>query len=78
MNSGFRAQPLETPEVGRARHGLNMARREEFEQAHPEVSINLRRVDGRLVFEVSEPGKAAVAWDDANAMLDDLEKRYPA
>jgi hypothetical protein len=53
-----------------------MARRERFEAAHPEVSINLRRVEGRLVFEVSEPGKAAAAWDDPAAMMDELELRY--
>ena len=31
----------------------------------------------RLVFEVSEPDRAAWATCDADAMMDDLEARYP-
>jgi hypothetical protein len=52
-------------------------RREEFARHHPEIPITARREGTRLVFEVSEPGKAAEPYADPDAMMDDLEARYP-
>ena len=77
-NSGFSPAPLpsrhddHTPRTPSA-----AARREAFARKHPEVPITARREGGRVVFEVSEPGRAAAAYDDATAMMDNLEARYP-
>jgi hypothetical protein len=76
VNSGYRAD-LQPPDVARAdRMSSVLARRERFEQLHPDVMITTRMEGASLVFEVAEPGKATVAWGEAAAMLDDLEKRY--
>lgn len=70
--------PLETPEVSRARHTMSALEcRERFALSHPEIPIRTRREGGRLRFEVSAPDSAAVAYEDADAMMDDLEARYP-
>jgi hypothetical protein len=70
--------PLETPEVSRARRTMSvLERRERFERRHPEIPITIRREGGRLLFEVSAPNSVAVAYEDADAMMDDLEARYP-
>jgi hypothetical protein len=53
------------------------ARRSAFNSRHPEIAITARREGGRVVFEVSEPGRPAAAYDDADAMMNDLESRYP-
>jgi hypothetical protein len=52
-------------------------RRERFADRHPEIPITTRREGVGLVFEVTEPGKAAAVYHDADAMMDDLEARYP-
>jgi hypothetical protein len=52
--------------------------RERFACEYPEVLIKPQREAGRLPFEVSALGFAAVGYDDALTMLDDLCKRYPA
>jgi hypothetical protein len=74
---GFAWRPLHTPEVDRARRATALQRRERFERKHPEIPITTRREHGRLLFEVSAPDSAAVACEDADAMMDDLEARYP-
>jgi hypothetical protein len=53
------------------------ARRERFARLHPEIPITTRRDDAGLVFDVTEPGRETRACRDANAMMDDLEARYP-
>jgi hypothetical protein len=77
-NSGTgKVEPLPTPEVARARRRLALDRRERFTVKHPEIDIRAKReTGGRLAFYVTEPG-LEVAWLDATAMMDDLEKRYP-
>jgi hypothetical protein len=74
---GFGWRPLHTPEVDRARRVTALERRERFAARHPEITIATRRDGGRLLFEVSEPSRPARAIHDANAMMDDLEDRYP-
>ncbi|MGH3250794.1 MAG: hypothetical protein ACRDOI_31950 [Trebonia sp.] len=54
-----------------------LERRERFARKHPEVKITGRFEAGRRLFEVSEPGRPAAAYEDAGTMMDDLEKRYP-
>ncbi len=76
--SGFGLGPLDTPEVARARRLSALERRERFEREHPEVRFSARREGARLVIEVSEPGRPTAAYDDASAMMDDLEARYTA
>lgn len=52
--------------------------RERLAREHPEVLISARRAeDGSLLFEVSEPGRAAMAYDNPVTMLDALAERYP-
>lgn len=53
------------------------ARRNRFARRHPEVPISVRREGTRLVFDVAEPGGETRAYHDADAMMDDLEARYP-
>jgi hypothetical protein len=74
---GFAWRPLHTPEVDRARRVTALERRERFAARHPEITISTRRDGRRLLFEVSEPTRPAWATHDADAMLDDLEDRYP-
>jgi hypothetical protein len=81
-NAGFSpiprwGSPLLTPEVARARSTLAAERRNRFAQKHPDIKFSQRRDGTRLLFEVSEPNRAAWATYDADAMMDDLEKRYP-
>jgi hypothetical protein len=52
-------------------------RRERFAREHPEIQLTTRRDGSRLLFEVSEPDRAAAAYDDADTMMNDLEARYP-
>ena len=79
---------MDAPEVDRAGRASALHRREQFERRHPEIKITTRREGSRLLFEVSEPGPEgsdgepvpgdpARAYDDANVMMDDLERRYP-
>ena len=51
-------------------------RRERFTRDHPEIPLSSHRVDGQLVFRVTEPDGAR-EYDNAAAMMDDLEARYP-
>jgi hypothetical protein len=78
-NSGFGGMwPLPARGDDRAPQTPSAAgRRDKFARKHPEISITTRREGGRLLFEVNEPGSAAVAYEDANAMMNDLEARYP-
>jgi hypothetical protein len=78
-NSGFSAiSPLPSRRDDRApRTPSAAARRERLETRHPEVLITTRREGTRLIFDVSEPGRSARAYDDADAMMNDLEARYP-
>jgi hypothetical protein len=78
-NSGFSAiPPLPSRREDRApRTPSAAARRDRFSRRHPEVLITTRRVGARLVFDVSEPDKAATAYEDADAMMNDLEDKYP-
>jgi hypothetical protein len=77
-NSGPGGPPLPRRADDRAPRTPSAAgRREEFARRHPEVPITVRREGTRLVFEASEPGKAAQAYRDPDAMMDDLEARYP-
>jgi hypothetical protein len=78
-NAGFRAGP---PLPARRDDAVERtpsaaARRDNFTARHPEIPITTRRESGRIIFEVSEPGRAAAAYDDACTMMDDLEARYP-
>lgn len=84
---GFAWRSLPSEE-DRARRATALERREKFERRHPEIKIATRRDGGRLLFEVSEPvpegpdgepvpGDPARAYDNATAMMDDLERRYP-
>ncbi len=76
------------PEADRSTRTSALQRREQFERKHPEIKITTRREGSRLVFEVSSlategpdgepvPGDPARAYDDADVMLDDLERRHP-
>jgi hypothetical protein len=78
-NSGFSViPPLPSRRGDRApRTPSAAARRDRFTRRHPEVLITTRRAGTRLVFDVSEPDKAATAYDDADAMMNDLEAGYP-
>ena len=53
------------------------ARREWFARRHPEIAVTVHREGADLVFDVTEPGKRPAAYHDADAMMDDLEARYP-
>jgi hypothetical protein len=53
------------------------ARRNAFAIRHPAIPITTRREGGRIVFQVREPGRPAADYDDADAMMDGLESRYP-
>ena len=56
-----------------------LLRREAFTREHPTIGITAKRENGRLGFYVTEPGQPEPAvWTDVTAMLDDLERRYPA
>jgi hypothetical protein len=78
VNSGFGVNPqLPARKDAAPRTPSAVTRREAFARRHPEVIITPRRQDGRLIFEVSAPGSSAAAYDDANAMMNDLEARYP-
>lgn len=68
-------QPLPVREPGRDRGSL-VQRLGEFRSAHPEIKITAAYANPSGKWEVSEPGKAAMAWDDPNEMLDALERRY--
>lgn len=68
---------LLTLEAARTSMRLATGRRERFAARHPEITFSSRRDGGRLLFEVSEPGQSAWATHDADAMMDDLEARYP-
>jgi hypothetical protein len=79
-NSGFQAggPPLPARRDGSVQGTPSAAaRRNNFTVRHPEVPITARREGGRIVFEVTEPGRPAAAYDNADAMMDDLESRYP-
>lgn len=81
-NSAFSPIPpwgsaLLTPEAARTARRRAANRRERFAAKHPEIGFSARLEDGRLLFEVSEPGRAAWATSEADAMIDDLEARYP-
>jgi hypothetical protein len=78
-NSGFSTiPPLPSRRDDRVpRTPSAAARRDRFACRHPEVLITTRREGTRLVFDVSEPGKAAKAYDDADVMMNDSEARYP-
>jgi hypothetical protein len=54
-----------------------LRRREAFEAAHPQIMIRRVGAGTSWRWELSEPGKAAQAWDDLGALLDELEARYP-
>jgi hypothetical protein len=54
-----------------------VVRRERFARHHPEIPITARREGTSLVFEVAEPGKEAELYNDPDAMMNDLEARYP-
>jgi hypothetical protein len=54
-----------------------VVRRERFAGNHPDIPITARREGTSLVFEVSEPGNAPELYDDPDAMMNDLEARYP-
>jgi hypothetical protein len=54
-----------------------VVRREKFTRNHPKIAITTRRKGTRLVFEVAEPGSAPELYDDPDAMMNDLEARYP-
>lgn len=70
--------PLPTRRNDRApRTPSAAARREWFARKHPEIPITVRREGTRLAFDVCEPGKEAQVYYDADAMMDDLEARYP-
>jgi hypothetical protein len=78
-NSGFGVKP---PLPGRRddrapRTPSAAARRNSFARKHPEVLITIHREGTRLLFDVSEPGQPAKAYEDADAMMNDLEDRYP-
>jgi hypothetical protein len=78
-NTGFGAKP---PLPGRRddrppRTPSAAARRDSFARRHPEVLISIRREGARLLFDVSEPDQPAKAYEDADAMMNDLEDRYP-
>lgn len=80
-NSAFSPIPpwgsaLLTPEAARTARRRAADRRERFAKRHPEIGFSARREGARLVFEVSEPDRAAWATCDADAMMDDLEARY--
>jgi hypothetical protein len=48
-----------------------------FQRRHPEIRIAAPWATPNGKWEVSEPDRAAVAYDNGFAMVDDLEKRYP-
>jgi len=77
VNSGFSASGLPARKDAEPRTPSAALRRQTFASKHPEVIITPRRQDGRLIFEVSAPGSAAAAYDDANVMMSELEARYP-
>jgi hypothetical protein len=52
-------------------------RKDAFAAKHPEIKFSARHEGGRLMHEVSEPGRATWATYDADKMMDDLEARYP-
>ncbi|HEX3517120.1 MAG TPA: hypothetical protein VHT26_24275 [Trebonia sp.] len=49
-----------------------------FRAAHPEIRVSAPYSNGTGKWEVSEPDKAAVAYDNGHAMIAELEKRYPS
>lgn len=76
-NSGITFSPLPSRRDDQAPLTPSAAaRRENFTRRHPEIQITTRREEGRLIFDVSEPGRAATAYEDANTMMDYLEARY--
>jgi hypothetical protein len=77
-NSGTGGPPLPRRKDDHAPRTPSAAlRREAFARRHPEIPVTARREGTRLVFEVAEPGKPAEVHHDADAMMDDLETRYP-
>jgi hypothetical protein len=54
------------------------ARRDRFVRRHPEIPITVRREGTGLVFDVAEPGYRVEVYHDADAMMDELEARYPS
>jgi hypothetical protein len=53
-----------------------LERVDRFRRAHPEVKISAWHNNPSAKWEVSEPDKAAVAYDRADVMMDDLERRF--
>lgn len=77
-NSGPGRPPLPRRKDDRApRTPSAVVRREEFARRHPEILVTARREGARLMFDVSGPDKRADVYQDADAMMDDLEARYP-
>jgi Bacterial regulatory proteins, gntR family len=54
-----------------------MVRIEGFERRLPEIKISAPWANRSGKWEVSEPDRAAVAYDSGRQMMDDLEARYP-
>ena len=50
---------------------------ERFRREHAGFIIAAPWATASGKWEVSEPGRAAKAWDSGHAMMDDLEARYP-
>jgi hypothetical protein len=59
-----------------ARTPSEWLRRERFTRDHPEIPLSSCRVGAHLVFTAAEPDGVR-EYDDASAMMDDLEARYP-
>jgi hypothetical protein len=77
-NSGTGGPPLPRRRDDHAPRTPSAAtRREAFARRHPDIPITTCREGTRLVFEVLEPGKREATYHDADAMMDDLEARYP-
>lgn len=77
-NSGPGGPPLPRRTDDRApRTPSAAARRDRFARVHPEIRITVRRESTGLVFPVAEPGKQVAVYHDADAMMDELEARYP-
>jgi hypothetical protein len=55
-----------------------LERRIDFQRRHPDISITVRPDEEgtRLVFDVTEPGRAPATYKNVTLMLDDLESRH--
>jgi hypothetical protein len=49
-----------------------------FTAAHPEVTVSAPYNNRSGKWELSEPGKAPMAYDTGRAMIAELEQRYPS